>query len=169
MVERFDLVGADRMPLGRTAERGSQLSDGEYHVVVMALMVNPEGKILVTKRSHNKTAPGKWECTAGSVVAGETSRNAMIREIKEEIGIDVSIPAGAPMGTFLEEDAIFDIWEVPVTNNLQDLLLQTDEVAEARYMTVEEIEWIIESDQATRSLREILTILKRRSGSIVLE
>jgi len=135
----------------------------------MALMVNPEEKILVTKRSQNKTEPGKWECTAGSVLAGETSRNAMIREIREEIGIDVSIPAGEPTGTFLEEDAIFDIWEVPVTNNLQDLLLQTDEVAEARYMTIDEIEWIIESEQATSRMREILTILKGDRGSLVFE
>jgi mutator protein MutT len=163
MVEKFDLLDANRKSLGRTAERGSRLAIGEYHVVAMALMVNPSRKILITRRSSKKTEAGKWECTAGSVVTGETSKNAIIREIKEEIGIDVAIMKENPIRSFFDEDAIFDIWEIPIISDIEELVLQADEVDEARYATIEEIELIVESGQGTNALKEILKVLQEKS------
>ena len=164
MIEKFDLVSANRKLLGRTAERGSKLANGEYHVVAMALMVNPDEKILITKRSNSKPALGKWECTAGSVVAGETSKDAIIREIKEEIGIYVDIFEENPIRSFFDEDAIFDIWEIPITSDIEELVLQADEVDDARYVTIEEIELIVESNQGTSALKEILKVLQEKSA-----
>jgi len=162
MPERFDVVTSDRRFLGKTSERGATLEDGEYHIVVMAVMINPEGKILITKRSKKKIGPGKWECTAGSVVAGESSKDAMVREIQEEIGIEVEILADAPSAHYLEKDAIFDIWEVPITRKVEDLVLQAEEVDEARYAEIEEIESMIAAGDATKSLEEVVRIC--RSG-----
>lgn len=157
MVEEiFDLYTIDREPLGKTAKRGSVLPENEYHLVVMAIMINRDGKILLTKRSREKTAPGKWECTAGSVIAGENSKEAVYREIREEIGIRPLIKDDFPVSQFIENDAIFDIWKAEINSEIEELKLQEDEVDEARFATIGEIKEIIKKDKATKSLEEVV-------------
>jgi 8-oxo-dGTP pyrophosphatase MutT (NUDIX family) len=80
-VEYFDVYTINRIPLGKKYPRGSQLSNNEYRLVVMGILINDSGEVLLTKRSKNKIAGGKWECTAGLVQAGENSKAAIIREI----------------------------------------------------------------------------------------
>ena len=164
MKELFDICTIDRESLGITKARGSKLFNNEYHVVVMAIMINQFGKILVTKRSLEKIAPGKWECTAGSVIAGENSKNAMIREILEEIGIVLKIEDEKPISYYIENDAIFDIWKIEIVNDLSELKLQKEEVEEAKFVTIHEIEKIIESGNATSSIEEVVRLYK--SGKI---
>ena len=164
MEELFDICTIDGESLGITRVRGSKLLKNEYHVVVMAIMINQYGEILVTKRSLKKIAPGKWECTAGSVIAGENSKNAMIREIFEEIGIVVKIEDEKPISYYLENDAIFDIWRIKIANSLSELKLQKDEVDEAKFVTIREIENFIKSGNATSSLKEVIRLFK--SGEI---
>ncbi len=120
MEELFDICTIDRKQLGITKTRGSKLLENEYHVVVMAIMIRPDGKILITKRSSNKIAAGKWECTAGSVIAGENSKEAIRREVIEEVGIKTTIEDEDPISYYLEDDAIFDIWKIEISNDLMD-------------------------------------------------
>jgi len=59
------------------------------HRVVHVLVFNPEGQLLLQKRSMNKeVAPGKWDTSVGGHVnPGEALRNAALREMEEELGI----------------------------------------------------------------------------------
>ena len=126
----------------------------------MAILINDDGEILLTKRSRHKIAAGKWECTAGSVLAGETSRDAIVREVKEEIGIS-PIFAEEPVSEYLEDNAIFDIWVGKVNHQIADLLLQEEEVDEAMYATLDDVKKIIEEDQGTKSLGEVVRLDNR--------
>src|ERR1700751_4257558 len=58
--------------------------------VVPALIVK-EGKILVCQRTKNQTMPLKWEFPGGKVEEGEQPRDALRRELDEELGIDATI------------------------------------------------------------------------------
>lgn len=111
MEECFDVCTIDRKPLGKICVRGSRLNVNEYHIVAMAILINEQGEVLLTKRSKNKTAAGMWECTAGSVLTGEESKEAIIREVKEELGITVEMK-GKSISGYIENDAIFDLWMV---------------------------------------------------------
>ena len=74
MKEEWDLYTREGLPLGEKALRGDALPFGAFHLVVMALIVNDRKELLMTRRSAEKLAwPGLWECTAGSVLAGESS------------------------------------------------------------------------------------------------
>ena len=117
-MEYFDLCTIDRKPLDKKVQRGTKLNKNEYHLVVMAIMLNEKNEVLLTRRSNNKIAGGLWECTAGSVLAGENSRNAIIREVKEEIGINVKV-FGNPITSYSEKDALFDIWMIQINNKIQ--------------------------------------------------
>jgi len=54
---------------------------------VAALMVNPEGKLLICERSN---VPGAWQFPQGGVDAGESPTAALLREVREEIGLPKS-------------------------------------------------------------------------------
>lgn len=57
-----------------------------------AFIINSKGEILLTKRSKNtRNEHGKWEAPGGQVHFGETREQAIKREIKEELGVDIQI------------------------------------------------------------------------------
>ena len=89
MSEFWDIYDANRKKTGRTAERGAyQLKEGEYHIVVTAMIINSKNEILLSKRAEHKRHGLMWECSGGSILAGETSLEGILREIKEELGIN---------------------------------------------------------------------------------
>lgn len=58
--------------------------------VVAALIVR-EGKILVCQRTRHQTMPLKWEFPGGKIEEGEQPRDALVRELEEELGINAEI------------------------------------------------------------------------------
>ena len=59
-------------------------------LVSVAALVNPQGLILLTQRPKGKSMPDLWEFPGGKLERGETPKDALIRELREEINIDVS-------------------------------------------------------------------------------
>jgi 8-oxo-dGTP diphosphatase len=58
--------------------------------VVAAVLVR-DGKILVCQRTRHQTMPMKWEFPGGKIEEGEQPRDALRRELEEELGIDATI------------------------------------------------------------------------------
>ncbi|HDS9606295.1 TPA: pyrimidine (deoxy)nucleoside triphosphate diphosphatase [Enterobacter hormaechei subsp. steigerwaltii] len=59
---------------------------------VVAAILEKEGKILLAQRPEHADQPGMWEFAGGKVEAGETQPEALIRELREELGIE-AVPA----------------------------------------------------------------------------
>jgi 8-oxo-dGTP diphosphatase len=59
--------------------------------VVAALIVKDEGKILICQRTRHQVMPLKWEFPGGKIEEGEQPRDALRRELDEELGIDAQI------------------------------------------------------------------------------
>lgn len=64
--------------------------------VVAAAMVDDEGRVLIAQRPEGKQLAGLWEFPGGKVEAGETPEAALIRELREELGIEVKQACLAP-------------------------------------------------------------------------
>ena len=94
--ELWDVYDAEGKLTGKTHLRREPLSPEEYHLCVHVWTRNAKGEFLLTKRSENKSMPGLWESTGGSVTAGEDSFTAAIREVWEETGIALE-PASAKL------------------------------------------------------------------------
>jgi 8-oxo-dGTP diphosphatase len=66
-------------------------------LVAAAALVDPDGRVLVTQRPEGKQLAGFWEFPGGKIELGERPEAALIRELKEELAIDVSESCLAPL------------------------------------------------------------------------
>jgi 8-oxo-dGTP diphosphatase len=65
--------------------------------VVAVALVDPDGRVLIAKRPEGKTLAGLWEFPGGKVESRERPETALIRELKEELTIDVEQSCLAPL------------------------------------------------------------------------
>lgn len=66
-------------------------------VLVAAIaLVDADGRVLIAQRPEGKSMAGLWEFPGGKVETGETPESALIREMKEELGIDIAAACLAP-------------------------------------------------------------------------
>lgn len=89
--ELWDVYTADKQKTGRSHRRGEQLNVGEYHLVTNGIIFNLAGQVLLQQRSfHKMSRPGLWTAEiGGSALVGETSQQALVRELAEEMNIYV--------------------------------------------------------------------------------
>lgn len=65
-------------------------------LVVAVALVDVDGRVLLAQRPEGKSMAGLWEFPGGKVHAGEAPEAALIRELDEELGIDVAASCLAP-------------------------------------------------------------------------
>lgn len=65
-------------------------------VVVAAALVDGDGRLLVQRRPEGRPMAGLWEFPGGKIEAGETPEEALVRELAEELAIDVEAACLAP-------------------------------------------------------------------------
>lgn len=66
-------------------------------IVAACALVDADGRVLIARRPAHKDMAGLWEFPGGKVHAGERAEIALIRELKEELGIDVTEACLAPL------------------------------------------------------------------------
>ena len=86
-MEYNDIYDENRQLTGRIHRRGSSWKRGEYGLVVCVWIYDGRGNLLLTRRAPGKSFAGTWENSGGAAKAGETSRQAIARELFEETGL----------------------------------------------------------------------------------
>lgn len=69
----------------------------ELVLVVAAALVDADGRVLIAQRPAGKALAGLWEFPGGKLEAGERPEQALIRELHEELGLQVEAPCLAPL------------------------------------------------------------------------
>ncbi len=144
-MELWDIYDINRNKTGKIINRNSKekLKTGEYHLVVQAIIINSKGKILLSRRAKLKQKyPLMWECTAGSCMKGENSLQAVLREIKEELGISFKNTEASFYKTLRDDKAkdFKDIWLFRKDIEIKDLKFTDKEVIDAKWVSIEEFE-----------------------------
>jgi mutator protein MutT len=154
-MEYWDLYDRNGNSLHKTQVRGPT-KKGEYHIVVNIWIKNDSNKIILTKRDPKKPWPNKWECTGGSVIAGEDSISGAKREVKEEIGIDVK---NINFFERIIRDEYPDFMDIYLCNeniNIEDTILQKGEVTDIKWFTKEEIKEMVKTGEIAEPLKYIV-------------
>ena len=140
-METRDIYNIDRLPTGQTAVRGEELPDGLYHMVIHVCIFNSEGKMLIQKRQPTKKGfPDMWDVSCGGCsIKGETSRDSVHRELKEELGLDLDFENARPNLTVNFDHGFDDFYLVNADIELSSLKLQAEEVQAAKWASMEEI------------------------------
>lgn len=166
MSELWDVYTIDRKKNGKICARGEQenLLNDEFHLWVMVWIKNPEtGKYLVSQRSADKdTDPLKWETVAGHSIAGDTSLDAALREVFEEVGITLEREKATVLATkvaltcdgfrhnWIRDSYYFETTEEP---DLQRAT--TNEVIQTRWLTVAEIRKMYDHGDCCLNVKDI--------------
>lgn len=70
---------------------------GNLLLVVACALIDADGRVLIAKRPEGKAMAGLWEFPGGKIELGETPEAALIRELHEELSIDVTESCLAPL------------------------------------------------------------------------
>lgn len=141
MEEYWDVYDRFRNRTGEIIQRDGNrwLKQEEYHIVITGIIENSRKQILITKRKEDKKVfPGLWECTGGSVKSGETSIEATIREIKEEIGIELKKEEAIFLGTIKKDNYFRDVWKFEKDIEENEVSYNDGEVIDSKWVTIDE-------------------------------
>ncbi len=178
-MELWDIYDIDRVRTGRVAQRGKPaseggLGEGEYHLVVHICVFNGRGQLLLQQRQKDKEGyPNLWDVSAaGSALAGENSAAAASRELREELGLVHDFTKERPFWTTHFERGFDDWYFIRIEANINDLRLQPEEVQDARWADLAEIERMLDSGEMVPYYRDLVRlwfVMKDHRGSTTHE
>ncbi|MEG1886635.1 MAG: NUDIX domain-containing protein [Oscillospiraceae bacterium] len=144
-MEQWDVFDKSGKPTGKKVIRGRlSLKKGEYHLVVHVWVLSGNGKVLIQRRSDQKPLmPGEWAATGGAAVAGENSYSAAGRELFEELGIASKREDLKLIKRFIRKNSFLDVYMIYADVSIFDLILQKEEVADVKWVTVAELKQMI--------------------------
>ena len=166
MRELWDVYTKERKKTGKNCIRGEQgnLLEDEFHLWIMVWIKNPKtGKYLVSQRAADKdTDPLKWETVAGHAVSGETSLDAALREVYEEVGITLQPENATILATKValtydgcRHNWIRDSYYFETTEEPDLPKATTKEVVQTKWLTVPEIREMYNHGDCCLNMRDI--------------
>lgn len=122
-------------------------------VVVAAALYDTEGRLFAARRSAPPELAGRWELPGGKVEPGEEPERALVRELREELGVEAEPLARVPGEWPLKPGYVLRVWRCRLRSGDPRPLQDHDEL---RWLTADEI-WSVDwLDQDVPAVREAL-------------
>lgn len=144
-MEWNDVYDENRNPTGKVHKRGTPWNSGEYGIVVCVWVYDGRGHLLLTRRAKGKSFAGTWENSGGAVKAGETSRQAIARELFEETGIQAAPEEFEYLDTDKDRNTFYDHYCIQKTVHLKDIVLLPGETDDVMWASFGKVHWMIRS------------------------
>ena len=141
-------------------DRSAKLNNYEHIAVANIFIENSKGEFLIQKTSKEKG--GLFSTTGGHVDSGETPYTTIVREVKEEIGIDISKEKIIDYGFLLYDMPLRYLFYLKKNINIKDVDVQKEEVDYVKYMSVSDIRKLIDEKQMLESHGIMFNELIRR-------
>lgn len=158
-MEYFDVLDKDRKLQNYSKKRGTKLLMNEYNQGAEIYIVF-NNKILVTQRSKTKSHPNMWEVPGGCSIKGETTRQTIVREIKEEIGLNLTESNLKLLNTSIYKNMFIDIFLYNDKIDLTKIKLDEEEVNDFRLVSKDEINTLIKGNKMVTSVGERYNVVK---------
>ena len=155
-MEYLDILDESGNRTGKRDARENIHKLGLLHAEVAAFIYTETGKIILQKRKSNKaTYAGLCSITGGHVLAGENNEEAIVREIKEELNLDIENGRVTYVTTYkskkIKDDIVnnkfFSIYIVQINKEeFKKIKIQNEELEEIKLFSMAEIENILNSE-----------------------
>lgn len=157
-MEYIDVLDKDGNKTGQIKSKPDIHKEGDWHKAVHIWILNLRNELLIQRRSAAKeNYPNLWDISvAGHVSAGEDSITSGLREIEEEIGVNlnsedfeylftVAEQAVLNDGTYVDNE-IHDVYLVRADIDISDITMQKEEVAEVKFVDFQDLKKQIASN-----------------------
>ena len=145
-----DVYDENRQLTGRVHRRGTPWAPGDYGLVVCVWVYDGSGHILLTRRAKGKSFHGTWENSGGAAKAGETSRQAIARELFEETGIRADEDEFEFLCSDRDHNTFFDFYCLQRRVALKDIVLLPGETDGVMWAGYGKIHWMIRAKKICR-------------------
>ena len=160
--EYNDIYDENRCLTGRLHLRGTPWKKGEYGLVVCVWVYDGYGHMLLTRRAKGKSFAGTWENSGGAAKAGETSRQAIVRELFEETGIRAEPEEFELLESDRDRNLFFDHYCLKRQVHLKDIRLLPGETDDVMWASFGKIHWMIRSGKICKIIgKQFLRMEKR--------
>ena len=141
-------VSPTGIPTGTVVSRNEAHTKGLWHTSVHIWIRNRAGELLLQKRSDTKEShPGLWDIScAGHVTAGDSSSEAAVRELREELGISIKNSELVKLFSLPQkyenhaacyyDNEIVDVYLCSVPVEREEIVADADEVSDVVYYSV---------------------------------
>lgn len=110
-------------------------------VALKALIQNDEGKLLVCMNSYGNEP---WDLPGGTINAGEHPHDALVREVKEELGIDITLGEPFAIDHFIKRgtgnQTVLIAMHATLTDPKSEIVLLDGEISEVRWVGKEDLD-----------------------------
>ena len=168
-MEFNDIYDENRNLTGRTHRRGTPWQPGEYGLVVCVWVYDGRGHLLLTRRAKEKSFAGTWENSGGAARAGETSRQAIVRELYEETGIQAEEEEFELLSTQRDRNTFYDFYCLKRQVPIREIVLLPGETDAVQWASYGKIHWMIRTGKickiiAHQFLRQEKMLKERNSN-----
>lgn len=159
-MELIEIVDRDGNFTGQIIDKEEAHDKNLLHNEVAVFIINDKKQILLQKRSANKRFnPNKWALCAGHVDAGESLESAALRELKEEVGINITTSDLKPFAerefTIRDSNSHITYFYYTKSNlNAKDFIIQKEELSEVKWFNIDEVIDMIKSKDNSTVFRE---------------
>lgn len=153
--ELLDILDSKGNKTGEVQPKRVVHEKGLWHLAVHIWFVDSKQRVLLQKRSMKKDShPGEWDIScAGHVSAGESSRSSALREIQEELGVNLSDESLKLIGSITQQsiqnngtylnNEFNDLYLVELDISENEIKMQESEVDEVKWVPLPElIQWV---------------------------
>ncbi len=151
-MEYLDIYNDQGIKTGRKIIRGDksvQLSKNEHIAISVIFIENEKNEFLIQKTSKEKG--GEYSSTGGHVDSGETPLEAILREVKEELGITLKKEEIKEYGYLLFDMPLRYLFYCKKDISMEEITIQEEEVESIEYMTASQIEKLIKENKMLKS------------------
>ena len=156
--EYFDLLDENGNKTGKTKLRNEVHRDGDWHKAVHIWIINENGDVLLQRRCATKdNNPNMLDISsAGHLSAGDSSLSGAIRELKEELNIDVNpdelqfiktIKRSSKYTATFINNGFDDLYILRTTKKIEDMKFQKEEISEIFFVSYKKFKEMVNTKQ----------------------
>ena len=150
-MEYIDIFDENNNPIGEKKEKQQAHEDGNFHRTVHVWIINDKNELLLQKRSATKkTHPNCWDISgAGHIKAGETISDGTIRELKEELGVEIEEKDLQYITTIKStknpKNMEFQyVYLLRCNKKIEEYIFEDGEVSDVKYIFYKDLEKMVE-------------------------